>query len=582
MSFDGFVTHCVTDELSRTILNGKIDKVYQPEADEIIFSVRTFNGNYKLLLSASASNARIHLTSHKKENPMTPPMLCMLMRKHLCGGVISDIKQIGFDRIIRIDVLTHNEMGDECVISVITEIMGRHSNIILVDENDRVMDSAKHIDFSVSAVRQILPGVAYALPPVQDKKNAEEVALTELLDDMDNLPEDGLMDKFLVNEYTGMSPLLAREIVYDFCENTHLTKAETDTAAFSVHVHDFLRGLCNNEFSPSLVIDSGEKRPTAFSCVKLNQYECAGDVKAYTSISDVIDDFYEKRSLRESMNRRSAALLKLVRNNIERCEKKISIHSDNLKNASKRDMYKMYGDLITANIYRIEYGMKSVVVPNYFSENCEDTEIILDEQKSPSQNAQMYYKKYAKAKTTEVFAKEQIKNAAVERDYLETVAEALEKAENSAELDDIKIELEQEGYLKAQKGKKQKKQTVSSPYKYISSDGYEILVGRNNRQNDELTIRKAYSTDIWFHTKQIPGSHTIVRTRGEERVPDTTITEAAKLAAYHSKAKNSSQVPVDYTTVKNVKKPNGAKPGMVIYDNYNTLYVLPEDFEREI
>ncbi|MGN1092718.1 MAG: NFACT family protein, partial [Monoglobaceae bacterium] len=249
---------------------------------------------------------------------------------------------------------------------------------------------------------------------------------------------------------------------------------------------------------------------------------------------------------------------------------------ESLAQAAKKEKYKIYGDLLTANIYKIKFGMKNITVENYYSDNCELIEIKLDETKSPSQNAQRYYKKYNKLKTAELFATEQIEEAEKEKYYLESVAEALENVENSAELDDIRAELEQEGYIKSANTKKKKNQIKSAPLRYMSSDGYEILVGRNNRQNDELTIRMAYSTDLWFHTKQIPGSHTIVRTKGEKDIPETTILEAAKLAAYHSKAKNSSQVPVDYTIIKNVKKPNGAKPGMVIYDSYNTLYVLPE------
>lgn len=575
MSYDGFVTHSVVSELNETIINGKIDKIYQPEKDEIIIAVRTFNGSYRLLLSASASNARVHLTSVKRENPMTPPMLCMLMRKYLCGGTISNISQHGFDRVITIKIKSHNELGDECSYSLVTEIMGRHSNIILMDESNKIMDSAKHIDFTVSAVRQILPGLIYSEPPKQDKKIANNISLTEFMDSVENLADDALMDKFLVNEFIGMSPLLAREIVYRFAGNTHITRNEIDPALFVVFVSDIFKKLCSNIYSPSLVLDS-DKRPMAFSCIHLSQYDSASVVKENKSISAVIDDYYETRSLRERMNRRSASLLKIIHNNIERCEKKLSIHNNNLIQAVNKDKYKIYGDLITANIYKIKLGMKSIVVDNYYSDNYESIEIKLDETKSPSQNAQKYYKKYSKLKTAEIYAKEQIEEAEKEKYYLESVAEALENAENSAELNEIRTELEQEGYIKVINIKKKKNQIKSSPLCFVSSDGYEILVGRNNRQNDELTVRMAYSTDLWFHTKQIPGSHTIVRTRGESDIPESTILEAAKLAAYHSKAKNSSQVPVDYTAIKNVKKPNGAKPGMVIYDHYNTVYVLPE------
>lgn len=577
MSFDGFVTRCVTDELRSKLLNGKIDKVYQPEKDEIILSVRTRSGNYKLLLSASASNPRIHLTEVQRENPMTPPMLCMLMRKHLAGAVIIDIKQNGFDRVVRIDAETRNELGDLCTRSVIIEIMGRHSNIILVDDSGRIMDSAKHIDFTVSAVRQVLPGMTYELPPAQDKTAADSLKATELMEALAAQPEDTLMDKFLLSEIMGMSPLLAREIVYRFSGNTKMMKCEVDCAAFVVHTVDFLKNICGGIYEPSLVIEPSEKKPVAFSCVRLSQYEGAYKIEEYDSISEVIDSFFEIRSRREHMNRRSAALLKLIHNNIERCQKKIVMHKEHIRSAQDRDKYKMYGDLLTANLYRIKYGDKSVRVQNYYSESGEKIEIPLKADISPSQNAQRFYKRYNKAKTTEKFASEQLEIAENEKYYLESVADALENADTPVELDEIRQELMTEGYIAKQNNAKKKQQKKSEPIKIISVDGYEILIGRNNRQNDELTLKSAYSTDLWFHTKEIPGSHTIIRTRGTGEAPETTMMQAAKLAAYYSKARNSSKVPVDYTLIKNVKKPNGAKPGMVIYDRYNTVYVTPSE-----
>lgn len=577
MSFDGFVTRCVTDELRSKLLNGKIDKVYQPEKDEIILSVRTRSGNYKLLLSASASNPRIHLTEVQRENPMTPPMLCMLMRKHLAGAVIIDIKQNGFDRVVRIDAETRNELGDLCTRSVIIEIMGRHSNIILVDDSGRIMDSAKHIDFTVSAVRQVLPGMTYELPPAQDKTAADSLKATELMEALAAQPEDTLMDKFLLSEIMGMSPLLAREIVYRFSGNTKMMKCEVDCAAFVVHTVDFLKNICGGIYEPSLVIEPSEKKPVAFSCVRLSQYEGAYKIEEYDLISEVIDSFFEIRSRREHMNRRSAALLKLIHNNIERCQKKIVMHKEHIRSAQDRDKYKMYGDLLTANLYRIKYGDKSVRVQNYYSESGEKIEIPLKADISPSQNAQRFYKRYNKAKTTEKFASEQLEIAENEKYYLESVADALENADTPVELDEIRQELMTEGYIAKQNNAKKKQQKKSEPIKIISVDGYEILIGRNNRQNDELTLKSAYSTDLWFHTKEIPGSHTIIRTRGTGEAPETTMMQAAKLAAYYSKARNSSKVPVDYTLIKNVKKPNGAKPGMVIYDRYNTVYVTPSE-----
>lgn len=574
MSYDGMVTHSVVAELNEKLVNGKIDKIYQPENDEIIIAVRTYNGNYKLLLSASASNPRVHITEAVKENPLTPPMLCMLMRKHLQGSKIINIEQYGFDRVIRIYAEGRNEMGDICVKTIIAEIMGRHSNIILVDENNKIMDSAKHIDFTVSAVRQILPGLIYEGPPAQDKLRPDDYSLPDLHRMLDNSDADVLLDKFLLSSFIGMSPLLAREIVYTFCGNTQLRRGEADTAAFIAHTDAFLKKICRDEYSPSLIISTDDNKPFAFSCVPLSQYGNSVISESHNSISKVIDLYYFKRAQREHMNQRAAYLTKLIQNNIERCAKKMDLHQTNLNKSKKRDKYKIFGDLLTANIYQIKQGMTEFEAINYYSENQESIKIPLAADKTPAQNAQRYYKLYNKAKVTEKYAAEQYQSAKDELYYLESVFDALDKAETPADLAEIKDELSDCGYVPKVKAK-QKNNKKSEPMKFVSSDGFEILIGKNNKQNDELTIRRAYSTDIWMHTKDIPGSHTIIRTNGGHEVPDRTVIEAAALAAYYSKAQNSSKVPVDYTAVRNVKKPNGAKPGMVIYEHYNTVYVNP-------
>lgn len=581
MSYDGMVTHCVVEELRQKILNGKIDKIYQPEKDEIVFTIRTFTGSYRLLLSASASNARVHLTDTAKENPMTPPMFCMFMRKHLQGGKIVSIVQDGYDRTIRIGIESYNELGDLTIQYIVVEIMGRHSNIILLDENEKIMDSIKHVDFTVSAVRQILPGLLYTFPPKQDKFLPDQISAVDLMNALSDAGKDTLLDKFLVEKIMGLSPLFARELVYRFSGQVRMIAAEIDLAAFVTFAVDFLKAVCAGEYQPTLAVQLDEKRPTAFSCIVLRQYEDACRLDSYDSISQVIDAYYKQRSLREHMDQRAGALVKLVNNHMHRCEKKIAMHEENLLKSKNRDQYKIYGDLLTANLYQVRYGMKEVRVQNFYSENGEEITIPLLEDQSPSQNAQRFYKLYNKAKVTEKYAKEQIADAKQEKYYLETVSSALERIESPTELMEIREELAEGGYLPKSGNKKQKHQKKSAPLQFISSDGYEILVGRNNKQNDELTIRMAYATDLWFHTKIIPGSHTIVRTRGEESVPDTTIAEAAKIAAYYSKAQNSSKVPVDYTQIKNVKKPNGAKPGMVIYDHYHTLYVDPQKPEEQ-
>lgn len=580
MSYDGFVTHAIANELNNVLIGGKIDKVHQPERDELILQIRTQGETHRLLLSANASHPRVHLTQIAKDNPMNPPMFCMLMRKHFQGNKILQIVQDGFDRILRIETEGRNEMGDICRKDIIVEIMGRHSNIILVDENNRIMDSAKHVDFTVSAVRQILPGLFYQAPPAQEKISPKEYSLLDLMTRLDNEPDDTLLDKFLLSSFTGISPLLAREIVFRFGKNTKITKSEINIASFLTETDSFLKEICANNYRPTLVVSKDEKKPTAFSCVLLTQYEGGAILEEMDSISAVIDAYYEKRAQKDHMNQRSAHLCKLVQNNIERCEKKLVLHQESLEKSKNRETYKIYGDLITANLYRLSGGMKHIEVENYFSENLETIQIPLKEDLTPSQNAQRYYKLYTKAKMTEHHAIEEIQKASEEKTYLESVLESLEKSETPMDLAEIKNELIDEGYLPKINIKQAKSQKKSTPMHFLSSDGYEILVGRNNKQNDELTIKMAYSTDWWFHTKDIPGSHVIVRAKGEAEIPDNTVLEAAALAAYYSKAQNSSKVPVDYTIVKNVKKPNGSKPGMVIYDHYYTLLTdpkLPDD-----
>ncbi len=574
MSFDGFVTFGIARELSACLIGGKINQVYQPERDEIILNIRTFEQNYRLLLSASASNSRLHLTQGKKENPMTAPLFCMIMRKHLCGGKILSITQEGFDRVLKMEIESYTELGDLTVKNLIIEIMSRHSNIILTDADGKIIDSIKHVDLTVSAVRQVLPGFFYELPPQQNKLNPMECTEEDIEAALKNAKADAAADKVLVGIFSGMSPLISREILYRFCGETGKMLSEVDYRDYTCFIYKFFQGIKAEGFSPSVVLGS-DKKPVAFSCVRLRQYD-GQTINTEESISDAVDTYYLSRGLMEHINQRSAHIVKIINNNLERCRKKIAIHRDNIEKSKNRDKYKLYGDLLTANMYKMESGAEKIQLENYYENPPKIIEIPLKADLSPSGNAQRYYKLYTKAKNAEEHSLKQVKEAEEELYYLETVLESVNKTQSAVDIAEIKDELSEQGYIPKVK-KKVKSNKKSAPMRFLSSDGYEIMVGRNNRQNDELTIKTAYSTDIWLHTKIIPGSHTIIRTKGEKNIPEATILEAACLAAYFSKAKNSTQVPVDYTAVKNVKKPSGAKPGLVIYDNYNTVYVTPDE-----
>lgn len=575
MAFDGFVSHSIKNELSELLTQGKIDKIYQPEKDELIISVRTHSGPRKLLISAASSNPRIHITSHSSENPITAPLFCMILRKHLTGGKIISVTQHGFDRVLKLDIECYTEMGDLTVKSLICEIMGKHSNIILINSDKKIIDSIKHIDFTVSAVRQILPGLIYELPPSQGKLNPLEITAETLCEKLRLTPDDLPLDKLLLSQIEGLSPLLSREIIYRFLKTPKAAVGDADPELFSEHVLKFIAETTANT-GGFIVTDPTGGRPVAFSCTRLTQYEGSAAAKEYESISECTEQFFFSRDRQDRLSQKAAGTIKLINNNIDRCEKKIAIHKEILEKSKNRSKYKIYGDLLTANLYRIEPNTSEVTVSNFYSDPPSEITVSLSAELTPSQNAQRYYKLYNKAKAAENHSLEQLENAESELAYLETVLDAASRASSYNDISEIREELAGQGYITVSGGKKKKKQQKkSAPLEFVTSDGYTVLVGRNNKQNDELTVKMSYSTDIWLHTKAIPGSHTLIRTNQNPNVPASTILEAATIAAYYSKAQNSASVPVDYTEVKNVKKPNGSKPGFVIYETNNTVYVTP-------
>ena len=584
MAFDAITVRNIVNEFNNTIINAKIDKIHQPERDELLISLRTRENTYKLVISASAAHPRLHFTDNVKPNPITAPMFCMLLRKHLSGGRITAVEQPEFERVVRFDIESYNELGDLTTKHLIVEIMGRHSNIILTDSQYKILDSIKHIDFSVSSVRQVLPSLQYVSPPSQNKINPLTVTKEEIISAFLKGTDGVKTDKFILSVFEGISPIVAREISFRAIGTTDAFIGELDTAAKAkliASVADVFEDIRKNNFAPCIVTYASDNKVIDYASVNITQYGGMGNTTAFDSIHELLDAFYSKRDADERIKQRSANLVKLVTNHLERASKKLIIQQNTVKDAEKAEKFKIYGDLIIANMYRIDEHSTKIEVENYYEDGSPVICITLDPSLTPSQNAQKYYKKYNKSKTALVETAKQIESTVQDITYLESVLHNLNSASNENDLLEISAELAEQGYIssraKSVKNNKQAKLKQSKPMHYISSDGLDIFVGKNNHQNDYLTLRYANSSDIWFHTKNIPGSHTVIKLGIDKNVPERTMMEAANLAAYYSKAKNSSQVPVDYTSVKNVKKPNGAKPGMVIYDFYNTVYVRPDE-----
>lgn len=579
MALDSVAVFALAGELSKAAVGGRIEKIHQPERDEIVLAIRTFTDSFKLIISASPSNARVHFSAETKENPKTAPMFCMLLRKHLQSGKITEISQPDFERILKITVRTRNELGDLVDRHLIAELMGRNSNIILTDDSMRIIDAARHVDFTQSSVRQIMPGLTYQSPPPQDKTPVLDASREIRIDFPD--PSQPV-SKAIMAAITGISPVTAREIVWSVTGRTDTSCAGlSDKDGIISALNAYRSKVLARDFSPVLISESGSGRLIDFSATEVKQYEGAAECTSYGSMSDVVEAFYRTRDTKERMRQKSADLLKLINANLERLSKKLIIQQNTLRDAENKDEYRKKGDLITAGAYAIKQGAKEVVLPDYFTEGSPEITIPLSPQLSPIQNAQKYYKKYAKAKNAEIEVKKQLESTLADIEYLESTLALAENCLEVSDINAIRTELASLGYIRRKTDtKKQKKEQQSKPHHFISSDGFDIYVGKNNLQNDILTLKFANSSDIWFHTKKIHGSHTVIKLGVNKDVPKTTMMEAAQLAAYFSKARGSNQVPVDYTVVKNVKKPNGAKPGMVIYDNYNTIYTTPKSPEE--
>lgn len=579
MALDGGYLRHICNEINENALNCRVEKVYQPNKDEIILGLRGLNGASKLLLSARANSPRINFTKYAPENPKVPPMLCMLFRKRLCGAKLINARQEAMERIIFLDFDATNELADHVNLTLAVEIMGKYSNVIFIDENGDIIDALKRVDISMSSQRLVLPGLKYSMPPAQDKMNILEASAEDVLARIENITVDTKLSKALLNTIQGVSPVICREIEYLTGRGNDITTGSLtneDKKRLLFFLNRMITQLKEHSGTPCMAVVNG--KPMDFAFMDITQYGEAAVIKRSESFSSLLDDFFNERDTAERMKVKSQDLHRLLANTTERLSRKINSQSAELAQCTDREPLRIMGDLLQANLYRIEKGANSVTVENYYDNNSPIT-IPLNPALTATQNSQKYYKNYRKAKTAEQVLKVQIEKAKEELEYIDTVIEALNRATTEGELAEIRAELTEQGYVKAPRGK-QKKAASLPPLKFTSSTGFTILVGRNNKQNDKLTLKTASKNDIWLHTKDIHGTHTIILTEGKE-VDSTTLQEAAQLAAYHSKARNSAQVPVDYTLVKNVSKPSGAKPGMVIYVKNKTLYVTPQLIENK-
>ena len=568
MPLDAVCLQAVVAELAPQITGSRIEKIQQPARDQVVLLLR---GNRRLLLSAGGGQPRLHLTELPRDNPAQPPMFCMLLRKYLSGGIIESIQQAPLERVVTLTVSAADELGERSQFSLILEAVARRANLILADRDGHIIDCLRRIDFEMNPDRQVLPGLFYHLPTPPDKVSPFTVAEEEFAALAAAAGEGAPADQWLVRTVNGLSPLVARELTFRACGSTDAPVTGHTAALWSAFA--VWRDTVNEKhFTPAMLKRSGV--PMDFTYLHVGQYGGAAEEETYTSFSRLLDDFYEKREQAERVKQKGQDLVKTASNGAARLRRKIAAQEQELTESKNRDKWRVYGELITANLYRMGRGMSRLTAQNYYDPDCADVDIPLDVRLSPQENAAKYFKKYTKAKTAEKYITAQLEKARVELTYLESVLQELTLAESEQDFNDIRAELTDGGYLRA-KGRKQP-QRPSKPREFRSTAGLRILVGRNNRQNDRLTAKDAEKWDIWLHTQRIHGSHVILCTGGAQ--PDEqSLLEAASLAAYFSQAQNSTKVPVDFTQVKYVKKPAGSPPGFVNYTNYKTILADPSE-----
>ena len=582
MPLDAICLGAVTNELNTVLTGCRIEKVYQPDRDEIVIQTRGQGGARRLLVSIAAGTPRVHFIETARENPAVPPMFCMLLRKHVQGAKIAAVTQPAVERMLSIELDTTDEMGVACKKHLICELMGKHSNVVLCGEDNRIIDAMRRVDGDLSGKRQVLPGLFYRMPPAQDKHDPFAVSGVGLAAAAAQADGEQTLDRFLLNTLLGFSPLLCRELAFRATGDTAKplgTLSDEERNRLARVYDDFLAYIEEKRWKPFLLTKSEDSAVFDFTFLPVTQYEGLMNVTQYESFSSLLAAFFEKKGRVERMTRRSSDLHKAVVNARDRLARKLSAQKKELAGAHDREKYKRTGELITANLYQLEKGMNKAKVIDYYNKDCPEVEISLDVRLTPQQNAQKYFKLYTKSKTAEEVLTEQISQGSVELDYLESVLVQLSEAETERDLAQLREELTLSGVLSAKQTRNKngrQKPVQAKPFHYRTTDGFDIFAGKNNLQNDLLTLKTAFKSDIWFHTQKIHGSHVILVTDGREPT-EQAMTEAAMIAAYHSKARSSSMVPVDYTQVRQVKKPAGAKPGMVIYHVYQTAYVTPDE-----
>lgn len=575
MALDGAFLYCLKQELAAALSGARIDKIHQPTRDELMVSMRQHTGVKKLYISARSNSPRVHFTGIEFDNPPSPPMFCMLLRKHLTGARLKDIRQPGLERALYFDFDCINELGDKVKLTLAVEIMGRHSNIILVDSDGIVIDSIKRVDLEKSSVRPVLPGLKYSPPPI--KAGKLDLTLCKP-DDIINAAMSGKepLSKALLSASHGLSPLICREVAHRATRGLDTTvnaMVEEEWHRATFYLMRIKAAVETGENRRPYILYDKQGVPLEYSFIPIVQYGFSAVGKEMDSFSALLDAFYAQKDAAFRSKQRAQDILRVLTNVYERTTRRIENQKHELEQSFDRDQYRIYGDLINANIGIIPKGAKSAELINYYDSQCATIKVPLDPSLSPAQNAQKYYKEYRKAQTAEQMLTDLIEQGEQELKYIDTVFDALSRASTLRELDELRDELASSGYMRA--ARRPKKSARLAPLKFLSDDGFTILVGRNNIQNDTLTLRTARGHDIWFHTKNIPGSHVVIITDGKNP-PDRTLEQAAMLAALYSKAAGSQQVPVDYTEVRNVKKPKGAKPGMVIYKANRTAYVTPD------